>query len=206
MRELQSIDHELLVTICYRHRRLQPPRIARPPDRHLRPGESTVRWVIAGARICYTVGSPAWRIAMFPTTAEPAPRSLWLPIWLPGDRIEAGIRTLTCAPTATRTRDLLLRRHFRSVAGRCRVWPDVPLGCTHSGWMWPGVALHLRSLALVRLPATSLATLMFECSGPVTATESRAPRASPAEPGRLCTGYGPHAALSPPPTSPDSMR
>ena len=30
-----------------------------------------------------------------------------------------------CAPTATRTRDLLLRRHFRSAAGWCRVWPNV---------------------------------------------------------------------------------
>jgi len=44
---------------------------------------------------------------------------------------------LTCAPTATRTRDLLLRRHFQSVAGWCRVSPDVPSGRTGSGWMWP---------------------------------------------------------------------
>jgi len=43
MRELQAISHELLFTICYRHRRPQPPWIARPPDRHLRPGESAVR-------------------------------------------------------------------------------------------------------------------------------------------------------------------
>jgi len=40
---------------------------------------------------------------------------------------------IACAPTATRTRDLLLRRHFRSVPGRC--------------WRWPGAALRLRSLA-----------------------------------------------------------
>jgi hypothetical protein len=38
----------------------------------------------------------------------------------------------------------------------------------------------------VRLPAASLATLMFEWSGPVTATELRVPRAPPAEPSRLC--------------------
>ena len=38
-----------------------------------------------------------------------------------------------CAPTATRTRDLLLRRHFRSVAGWCQMWPDVPLAVTGNG-------------------------------------------------------------------------
>ena len=52
-----------------------------------------------------------------------------------------------CAPTATRTRDLLLRRHFRSVPGQCWVRPDVPFGCGENGWRWPGVALCLRSLA-----------------------------------------------------------
>ena len=54
---------------------------------------------------------------------------------------------IACAPTATRTRDLLLRRHFRSVPGRCCVWPDVPFGCSENGWKWPGVALCLWSLA-----------------------------------------------------------
>jgi len=37
-----------------------------------------------------------------------------------------------CAPTATRTRDLLLRRHSRNVAGRWRIWPDMPFSCTNS--------------------------------------------------------------------------
>src|SRR5579859_1541579 len=106
-RERQSIAHELLATICYRHRRLQPPRIARPPDRHLRPGESAVRWVIAGAPICHTVGPPAWRIAMFPTTAEPAPRSLGSQFGSQA-KIRAGIRTLSCAPSRTRTYGILL--------------------------------------------------------------------------------------------------
>jgi hypothetical protein len=59
---------------------------------------------------------------------------------------------LTCAPTATRTRDLLLRRHFRSVAWRCQMWPDMPLGRTGSGCMWPDAALHLRSLAPRQAP------------------------------------------------------
>jgi hypothetical protein len=54
---------------------------------------------------------------------------------------------MTCAPTATRTRDLLLRRHFQSVAGRCQMWPDVPFGYGESGWTWLGVAMWLRSLA-----------------------------------------------------------
>jgi len=48
---------------------------------------------------------------------------------------------LTCAPTATRTRDLLLRRHFQSVAGRCRVSPDVLFRCNGNGWIWPDAAL-----------------------------------------------------------------
>jgi len=53
----------------------------------------------------------------------------------------------TCAPTATRTRDLLLRRHFRSMVRRCRVSPDVPFSCSRNGWKWPGVARYLSSLA-----------------------------------------------------------
>jgi hypothetical protein len=67
-----------------------------------------------------------------------------------------------CAPTATRTRDLLLRRHFRSVPGRCWVWPDVPFGRGDNGWMWPGVAQRLWLLAPSLAPMNPLATLMFE--------------------------------------------
>src|SRR5579859_462541 len=48
-------------------------------------------------------------------------------------------KSRVCAPTATRTRDLLLRRHFRSVALRCWMWPDVPVGGIAGGWMWPDV-------------------------------------------------------------------
>jgi len=51
------------------------------------------------------------------------------------------------APTATRTRDLLLRRHSRRVPGRCWAWPDVPFGAAMNGWRWPGVALCPWSLA-----------------------------------------------------------
>jgi hypothetical protein len=40
-----------------------------------------------------------------------------LPCSLPAHSVRPYLRPLTCAPTATRTRDLLLRMHFRSVAG-----------------------------------------------------------------------------------------
>ena len=59
---------------------------------------------------------------------------------------------MTCAPTATRTRGLLLRRHFGSVARRCRASSDVPFRWSDGGWTWPGVARCLRSLAPVWLP------------------------------------------------------
>ena len=68
--------------------------------------------------------------------------TLWLPATLSGEPY-----SLTCAPTATRTRDLLLRRHFRSVPGRSWVWPDVPSSCRDNGRTWPGVARCLWSLA-----------------------------------------------------------
>jgi hypothetical protein len=50
---------------------------------------------------------------------------------------------LTCAPTTTRTRDLVLRRHFRNVAWRCHMWPDVLFRYRENGWMWPVAALSL---------------------------------------------------------------
>ena len=50
-------------------------------------------------------------------------------------------------PTATRTRDLLLRRHSRNAARRRLAWPDVPVSCSDNGWMWPGVVPRLWSLA-----------------------------------------------------------
>ena len=50
-------------------------------------------------------------------------------------------------PDRDSTRDLLLRRHFRSVAGWCRMWPDVPVHDSGDGWMRLGVAQCLSSLA-----------------------------------------------------------
>ena len=51
-------------------------------------------------------------------------------------------RTFRSAPTATRTRDLLLRRHSRNVAWYGPAWPDVP-GRLQRGWLdvaWRGPA------------------------------------------------------------------
>jgi|SRR5579862_7353149 len=55
--------------------------------------------------------------------------------------------SFTCAPTATRTRDLLLRRHSRSVARRRPARSDVPFRRSENGWTRPGVALRLWPLA-----------------------------------------------------------
>ena len=43
---------------------------------------------------------------------------------------------------------------------RGQVYLDVLLSCAYRGWLWPGVAPHLASLA-PQLPI-SLASLMFE--------------------------------------------
>ena len=60
-------------------------------------------------------------------------------------------RTLTrifeSAPTATRTRDLLLRRHFRSVVIQRWISTEVLFGRYGGGWTRPDVALDLGSLA-----------------------------------------------------------
>jgi hypothetical protein len=53
----------------------------------------------------------------------------------------------SCAPSAIRTRDLLLRRHSPDLARCGWMWPDVALSCTDSGWMWPGDARYLPPLA-----------------------------------------------------------
>src|ERR1700676_202218 len=77
----------------------------------------------------------------------PTPGAAVAALWLPAAsrNVERQIRIclLNCAPTATRTRDLLLRRHFRSVAGWCRMWPDVPVDYSGNGWMRLGVAQYL---------------------------------------------------------------
>ena len=46
-----------------------------------------------------------------------------------------------------RTRDLQLRRHFRSVPGRCWAWPDAPFRYSDNGWMCPDVSRCLWPLA-----------------------------------------------------------
>jgi hypothetical protein len=68
-------------------------------------------------------------------------------------------------PTATRTRDLLLRRHFRSVAEHRRTWPDVPLGLIGSGCMCLVEPAICGRWLPFWLPGIPLATLMFGCPG-----------------------------------------
>jgi len=71
------------------------------------------------------------------------------------------------APSAIRTRGPLLRRHSPGIADWGCMWPDVPSGCTDSGWTWPGAARCLPPLAR-RLPAISLASLMSGRSNAVS--------------------------------------
>jgi hypothetical protein len=65
-----------------------------------------------------------------------------LPVVKDRGRSKFGLLTwaLMGAPSAIRTRDLLLRRHYPDVAGRRWVWPNVPFACTDNRWSWPGVA------------------------------------------------------------------
>jgi hypothetical protein len=79
-----------------------------------------------------------------------------------GRRMRSDLRREGCAPSATRTRDLLLRRHSRNVASHGSAWPHVQVSWIHHGWMWLGMALCLRSLAPRLAPGISLATLRFE--------------------------------------------
>src|SRR5690242_12005839 len=67
--------------------------------------------------------------------------------WL--DRLLAGPGFLDAGafPEISFRSELLLRRHFRSVAGWCQVWRDVPVRYSGNGWMRLGVAQCLSSLA-----------------------------------------------------------
>jgi len=97
-----------------------------------------------------------------------------------------------CAPTATRTRDLLLRRQCRSVARRRLAWPDVPLRGSDNGWMWPGVARYLRSLAPRLAPRNLVSNAnvqWFRTIGRHAASRVRPP-ASPAQRDRSCGWRG----------------
>jgi hypothetical protein len=90
----------------------------------------------------------------------------------PSDTLLGARPSLTCAPTATRTRDLLLRRHLRSVARRCQMWPDVPFRCSDNGWTWPGAALCLWSLAPRLAPRDLVSNANVRIPGPSAAAES----------------------------------
>ena len=97
-----------------------------------------------------------------------------------GDRATLDRRGSSHHPRRRNHRDLLLRRHFRSMALRCRMWPDVPTGYTGRGCMWPDVALYLRSLASRYAPRDLVSNANVRIRSPITATGSRVP--SPASP------------------------
>jgi hypothetical protein len=87
-------------------RRLQPPRIAGPASASRRKRRSL------GHRkyldLSYS-GFACVADCHVPYHHRACTSVVWLPNWLPDDKVGAGIRMLSCAPTATRTRDLLLR-------------------------------------------------------------------------------------------------
>jgi len=91
-----------------------------------------------------------------------------------------GGRPLTCAPTATRTRDLLLRRQSRNAARRRPAWPDVPFSHSDHGRVWLDKALCLWSLAPRLAPRDLISNANIRIPIPVAATGSRArPPTSP---------------------------
>ena len=100
--------------------------------------------------------------------------------------------SFTCAPTATRTRDLLLRRHSRNGARWCLAWPDVPFCGSDNGWAWPDVALCLWSLAPRSAPRDLVSKANVRRPGPdaITGREPRN-RPHPDERGRACGGRRP---------------
>jgi len=57
-------------------------------------------------------------------------------------RMQPGLRRRDSAPSATRTRDLLLRRHSVGVACHRPIWPDVGSSSGASGWVWPEIVLR----------------------------------------------------------------
>ena len=62
--------------------------------------------------LSYSGGRLRGGIALSPFPPQGCTSVVWLPVWLPNGRKGAGIRTLSCAPSRTRTYGLLLRRHF----------------------------------------------------------------------------------------------
>ena len=110
------IGHELLVTFCHRHRRSdrQGSPATGPASASGRKRRSLSRHRCQD--LSYSGGRLRGGIALSPFPPQGCTSAVWLPAWLPNGRKGSSIRTLSCAPTATRTRDLLLRRHSRNVA------------------------------------------------------------------------------------------
>ena len=80
----------------------------------------------------------------------------------PGPLPRRAWRNVTCAPTATRTRDLLLRRHSRNAAESRLISPDVLFVCSKNRWLRPGIAWWLWSLAPRLAPQNLISDMTFE--------------------------------------------
>jgi hypothetical protein len=95
--------------------------------------------IVADARIYHGAAALSPReVAFFPTATRLRLGRL-APRLAPDHRKEVRIRALTCTPTATRTRDLLLRTQTRDAASCGLAWP---CSCGHWLPVWlPGISL-----------------------------------------------------------------
>jgi hypothetical protein len=126
-----------------RRRRLdQPCRVGMPARRQRAPAGHRGRAEHAGGH----GEGPGHREATGPATGTTTAASVMTAH--PGAaKIGPDLGFKPCAPTATRTRDLLLRRHFPNVASRRSRWPDMGPSRSENGWMWTDVAWCQWSLA-----------------------------------------------------------
>jgi hypothetical protein len=102
---------------------------------------------------------------------------------------------MTCAPTATRTRDLLLRRHSRSAARHRPAWPDVPFSCSDNSSTWPEAGPAPTVVGSQFGSQESLAPLMFERPDPDSSCDRQSGQRSPAAKPDPATAGGSRAVL-----------
>ena len=70
------------------------------------------------------------------------------------------------------------------MARRCQVWPDVPFHCSGNGWMWPGVALRLWSLAPSLAPRKLVSSANVQTAGTPGTSVKRARKSADRLPGQ----------------------